>query len=113
MRTPLLRLLIAPLSNAVLLVGCVTSGKDVPVESWGEMLPVMRQGQTQARVQLCDVVKQSHAYGIGAVEGLDGEIVIDDGRCWAARVRGQSLVVEPDSAETHATLLIVTHARGR
>jgi len=100
--------LITPLSNPVLLIGCAASGWDGRVESWGEMRPVMRDGQTQARVQLCEVVKRPHAYGVGAVEGLDGEIVIDDGRCWVARVRGQSLAVDR-AADSHATLLIVSH----
>lgn len=108
MRTPLVCPLILSLSNAVVLVGCPASGWDGRVESWGEMRPVMREGQTQARVQLSEVIKRPHVYGVGAVEGLDGEIVIDNGRCWVARVIGPSLVVSP-APDSPATLLIVSH----
>lgn len=107
----LLRLFVASLSNAVLLIGCTSSGWDGRVESWGEMRAVMREGQTQARVQLSEVVKQPHAYGVGAVEGLDGEIVIDDGRCWVARAMRQTLVVDAAVPESRATLLILSHVR--
>ena len=37
----------------------------------------MREGQTEARVSMSQVLAKPHAFGIGAVEGLRGEIVID------------------------------------
>ncbi|QOJ15221.1 MAG: acetolactate decarboxylase [Planctomycetia bacterium] len=110
MRTPFLRLLSASLASSVVLVGCAAPGWDGRVETWGEMRPVMREGQTEGRVRLSEVVRRSHAYGVGAVEGLDGEILIDDGRCWVARGRSSaSLDVIPDATTTNATLLIVAY----
>src|SRR6185436_15409534 len=92
--SPFLRAAI--LSSFMLLVGCAKPTWDGRVENWGEMRPVMREGQTEARVQLSEVVKRPHAYAVGAVESLDGEIVIEDGKCWLARKKGQALVVESD-----------------
>lgn len=108
-RTTARRLLTAAPSYLILLAGCASHGWDGRVETWGEMRRVMREGQTEAHVQLSEVVERAHAYGVGAVEGLNGEIVIEDGRCWVARARGHSLVVESDATTAHATLLIVAH----
>lgn len=48
------------------------------------------RGQTEARVSMSQVLAKPHAFGVGAVEGLRGEIIIDDGRSWTAEVVAQS-----------------------
>lgn len=106
---PQLRIASLPSNFLLVLVGCTSRGWDGRVEEWGEMRSVMREGQNEARVQLSDVVERAHAYGIGAIEGLGGEIVIEDGRCWVARARGQALVVQPDAKAANATLLTVSY----
>ncbi|MBI5863871.1 MAG: hypothetical protein HZB38_05070 [Planctomycetes bacterium] len=100
--------------------GCASPRWDGRVESWGGMRQVMRDGETEARVNLVDVVARPHAFGVGAVEGLRGEIVIDDGRCWVAQVAVDSdphggktglsaLRVDDNPSSLHATLLAVAY----
>jgi alpha-acetolactate decarboxylase len=55
------------------------------------MRDVMMDGHTQARVSLVDVARMSGTVGIGALEGLQGEIAIVDGVPWVARVEGDKL----------------------
>ena len=66
------------------LAACRTSAPDV--KSWGSMREVMREGKTQGRVDLASVLDSPGIVGIGALEGLRGEIAILDGTAWVARV---------------------------
>ena len=71
----------------------------------------MREGQTEARASISQVLAKPHAFGVGAVEGLRGEIIIDDGRCWTAEVvakAGQPVALVRDGVQSlGATLLVV------
>jgi alpha-acetolactate decarboxylase len=96
-----------------LICGCASPRWDGLVESWGGMRQVMREGQTESRVSMPQVLAKPHAFGVGAVEGLQGEIVIDDGRCWigdvVAEVGGSVLRVREDQQSPRATLLVVAY----
>jgi hypothetical protein len=67
----------------------------------GVMREVMRGGSTQARVALAEVAHPG-TYAVGALAGLDGEFVVDDGAAWVA-VDGPFAVRAPSRAQ--ATLL--------
>jgi alpha-acetolactate decarboxylase len=75
----------------LLATACGTSTWNGRVETWGTMREVMRDGKTDARVSLGDVTSSSGAIGIGALEGLTGEIALVDGTWWIARVDGDRL----------------------
>jgi hypothetical protein len=79
------------------------------IEHYGEMMAVMREGQTQARVALAKCAGP-HAFAVGAMEGLDGEITVIDGAAWVSRVRNGTFVTSgPEVVSTdQATLLIAT-----
>lgn len=82
------------------------------VKHFGAMRKVMRDGQAEARIRLTDTVRQPHAYAVGALEGLAGEVTIIDGDVWVARVNADGRLIvtgtspEPEDA---ATLLTVAH----
>lgn len=114
MRNTATRLLtLAFLSLSVLLAGCASARWDGRVESWGGMRQVMRDGQTEARVSISQVLTKPHAFGVGAVEGLRGEIVIDDGRCWTADVvaeAGRPVARVREGVQSRgATLMVVAY----
>ena len=73
----------------------------------------MREGQTDARVSMSQVLAKPHAFGVGAVEGLRGEIIIDDGRCWTAEVvagAGQPVAKVREGVQSGgATLMVVAY----
>ena len=80
------------------------------VEHYGAMREVMREGKTEARVRLVDVVAKPHAYAVGALEGLAGEVTIVNGEVWISRVSpdGELTVTGPEPVEDDsATLLTV------
>lgn len=104
------RFLIAVSACAIApLWGC---GSGTPaVEQYGAMREVMRDGHTEARVRPADAVARPHAVGVGALEGLAGEVTIVDGDVWVARVEdGDVRVTGPAPADgDRATLLTLAH----
>lgn len=94
----------------VLLPGCSMDRWDGRIESWGGMRQVMREGHTDARIALSDIAAKPHAFAVGAVEGLRGEILIDDGNCWVGQVvADHSTQVRHDAKSLRATLLAVAY----
>jgi len=75
--------IIAFVSFAVLSLGASAAGQPA-VERWGTLREVLRLGQTEARVAVSELEKPG-LYGLGAMEGLSGELVILDGQAWVAR----------------------------
>ncbi len=91
------------------LPGCVSGHVDV--EQVGAMREVMRDGHTEPRIRLADVLARPNAHAVGALPGLSGEITIVDGDVWVARFAGNGIqVTGPALAEgDEATLLTVSH----
>lgn len=86
---------------AQILVGCSTPADTFA--SYGGMRDVMRLGKTEPRVALQQFAEPGW-YGLGALAGLAGEILIDDGKVWVTRKADE---VQPATAADHATLLAV------
>ncbi len=99
----------------LLCAGCASSpvGWDGRVRQWGTLREALHHGQTQGRVRLAEVVTKPHAYGLGALEDLAGEVMILDGAAWV------STVDEADGQRTsraaggdlRATILAVAYVR--
>ena len=87
--------------------GCAAS---MPrIEQYGGMREVLREGQAQRRIALLDAVARPHAYGVGALENLGGEITIVDGEVWIGRVEAGELRVSgplPSSGDGAALLIL-------
>ncbi len=96
-----------------MITGCSAARWDGRVSTWGGMREVMRAGQSEGRVSISEALGQARAFGVGAVEGLRGEIVIDDGRCWIGEVATDAEVPElrvyEGAPTTRATLLAVAY----
>jgi len=74
------------------------------------MQAALRDGQTQGRVSLSHAITRPHAYGVGALEGLTGEVVILDSQCWVAQPDDRGAVgVAREPGELRATLLAVAY----
>lgn len=65
------------------------------VRHWGELRAVLREGRTEGRVRLADVLGP-HTLAVGALEGLEGEITARAGVAHVARVDPSS----PSGAST-------------
>jgi acetolactate decarboxylase len=86
-------------------------GGKVAVAQFGAMRPVMREGQSQPRVGLDEATRQPHAFAVGAMAGLEGEVTILDGAVWITRVvSGQPSASGPNPVPgDRATLLTLAH----
>jgi len=85
--------------------GCAS--QPASFEQYGRMREVMRDGQVEPRVGLCEVSDGSDRYAVGAMAGLDGEVTIAGGEVWVTRaVDGVPVTTGPACvASDRATLL--------
>jgi hypothetical protein len=90
---------------------CATTSWDGRVDTWGTMHAVMHDGDTGGKVRVSDAISDPHAFGIGALSGLTGEIAILDGVAWTSRVDDAGRVDTAPSAraDDQAALLAVAH----
>ena len=100
------------LALALLPAACRSPGWNGSVSAWGSMRAVMLGGETQGRVALDEAVRSRGCVGLGALEGLQGEIAVVDGVAWVARVEG-GRPVSARGARTgdRATLLALADVR--
>lgn len=91
----------------LLMLSCGCAGPAEPtLRTVGGMREVMRDGKTEPRVALSQFARPGW-YGIGAMAGLDGEILVDDGVVWVARGEAARVAL----AEQGAMATLFTGAR--
>lgn len=95
----------------VAIQACATTSWDGRVETWGTMHAVMHDGDTGGKVRLSNAIAHPHAFGIGALSGLTGEIAILDGVAWTSRVdaAGGIETARSPRVDDQAALLAVAH----
>lgn len=102
------RLLAQCLLSTILLVGCKTQESRLAPElvRYGSMHETIGQKQHQGRVSLAELTSRPHFYGVGALEGLHGEITVMNSAAIVTGVapdgRSQSLSAE----NAQATFLV-------
>jgi len=100
-----------PICFALLaLLSCTNGERKLEVEQWGELKPVVMMGQDQGRIALKEIQGRPNAYGLGALEGLAGEIIVLDGSVWHAQADSNGLVTNDHvDAGLQAALLVVAN----
>ena len=94
------------------LAGAVSGGLP-QVQVYGTIRQVVRQRDVAAKVELAEVLRTPHAFALGSLSDLRGEIAIVDGTAWlsyppAARDGTPRVVVSSDSPE-RAGFLVAAH----
>ena len=75
----------------------------------GALREIMHMGRTERRVDLAPLVGRSGLYGLGALEGLGGEVTVWDGQLWLSTPDGQGgAVAGQHTATTAGATLLVT-----
>jgi hypothetical protein len=90
--------------------GQITKTPSAPeVKVWGALRAIMHEEKSGPQVTIADAIAGGHAYGVGALSGLQGECTIVDGVVWVARVRegGDVQVTNAPSVGESATLLVI------
>ncbi|KYF73616.1 hypothetical protein BE15_33295 [Sorangium cellulosum] len=78
------------------------------VRSFGALRAIMHEGQTGPAVRIGDVVPGPHAFGVGALSELRGEVTVVDDAIWTSYARDDgTLDVRAAGAEEHAALFVV------
>jgi len=109
-----LRLIVPVLALAA---GCASTPQSYPwkgrIDVYGTMHEVMMEGQTQGRVELAPLQGDYQLVGIGALEGLAGEVVLLDGVAWCTRAAKLGALETHAGAEkgVRATLLATARVR--
>lgn len=93
---------------APVLGGCASGTWNGNVQTWGTLRGVLHDGDTSGKVRLEDVAGP-HGVGIGAPEGLAGEIVVLDGKTWVTRAdgRGGTQTQHPAPPNATAAFLVI------
>jgi len=105
----------SPVRNAIILAmslsvallgGCAARSWNGKVRMWGTLRGVLHDGDTSGKVRLSEATKP-HSVGIGAPEGLAGEIVVLDGETWVAQAdaTGRAETHHPAPTDAMATFL--------
>src|SRR5687767_5611127 len=74
-------------SEAPALDGSARAGAAQGVRWYGALHAIMHEGRTASAVELSAVVPGPHVWGLGALEGLRGEVTVLDDEVWLARPR--------------------------
>ena len=92
--------------SVALLGGCASRSWNGKVRMWGTLRGVLHDGDTTSKVRLSEATNP-HSVGIGAPEGLDGEIVVLDGETWVAEAgeHDEAVTRHPAPPDTKATFL--------
>jgi acetolactate decarboxylase len=90
------------------LIGCGKTNQFV--EQHGGMRDVLRMGNTQSRITFEEISSKPHAFAVGALTNLEGEITIVDGQILVATtLDGVTASSTTGSADQSATLLTVAY----
>lgn len=83
---------------SALLAACATATvpavREGLVEYYGKQGSIVATGKTDGTVPIAMMSGANGAYGLGAYEGLDGEITIYEGRPYVTKVRGEGYIME-------------------
>ncbi len=80
------------------------------VNVYGALREIMHMGRTERRVDLAPLIGTSGTYGLGALEGLGGEVTLWDGQLWLSTPDGQggAAAGKHDATTAGATLLVTS-----
>ena len=87
-----------------------TSGiKNTALHISGAMRNVMHKGELFGTIALDTISNKTHLYGLGPFEYLQGEILIDDGRCFLSSVTADGTLHMEESYQMKAPFFVYDH----
>jgi len=87
---------------------CEKKSQVIDVQIYGELKNIMHGGAREGLVNIDDVVKDKNIYGVGALEGLDGEILLWNSKSILTRAQKGGEASVSMSPENEKALLLVT-----
>jgi len=77
------------------------------IEVFGNFKRMAHSGDASGKVKLSDISGRSTTYGVGALAGLRGEVILWEGRVMVSRGHDKQGRVEPAAATDEAALMVV------
>jgi hypothetical protein len=103
------------IAGAITLAACATvtvpAVKDGLVEYYGSQKNIFATGKAEGQVPLAAMSGTNGAFGVGAYEGLDGEITVFDGKVYVTKVRGNGYTM--DNSQNGSAIFSVPGRRTR
>ena len=97
------------LITALLFIACNDSTNDLNISIYGQLFKIMHENQREGIISLSEVISQPHTYGLGAMEGLDGEVLILDNKILINKgKKGGTPSYKTEVTEDDLALLLVT-----
>lgn len=90
----------------ILLAGC-TPKAVLEVNIVGKLRTMMMENDTEANINLQDLKDETHLYALGALEGLEGEVLVMGSKPMISKVEGDSFSIA-NNFDEQATLLVYT-----
>ena len=93
----------------MIFVSCTNNSQN-EIQVFGTLSDIMHKGAREGVVVISEAISEDHIYGLGAMENLDGEIIIMDSRPFITRAQpGKSPTNQTElTSETKALLLVST-----
>lgn len=92
----------------LLVIGCESKSKEITVLVHGALKEIMHNAAREGVVELSDIINREYIYGVGALEGLDGEILIWDSKLTLTRAKKGGTPTISNDAMGEKALLLVT-----
>ena len=96
------------LLSGLIMIGCENNKTNYNIQIHGALRDIMHNGVREGIIHIADAVRDNHIYGVGALEGLDGEILLWDSKVILTRADKQGEVTVSNNAENEKGLLLVT-----
>ncbi|MEO8150248.1 MAG: acetolactate decarboxylase [Bacteroidia bacterium] len=78
----------------------------------GAMMNVMHKGELFGTISLDTISNKKHLYGLGPVDYLKGEILINDGICYISKVTSQNQISVSESYNVKAPFFVYANVPG-
>ncbi len=92
------------------LFSCVQQ-PELDLQIHGALKEIMHKGARQGVVQLSEVINDDHVYGIGAMENLDGEILIMDSQLLINRAKPYGIPTGQTIPDKNSKALLLVTAK--
>ncbi len=90
------------------LVGCTTT--PIEVQQFGGMRSALRLGNTSSQITFEDINSSPHAFGVGALTDLEGEITVVDGQIIVAKTEDGIRAISSTSNNSNDSATLLTLA---
>lgn len=97
------------LITLIFLVACGNSDDEIEIKIYGQLFKIMHENQREGKIPLPEVIKNPHTYGLGAMEELDGEVIILDNNILINKAKKDGIpTIQTEVSDNDMALLLVT-----